>query len=145
VTILVKLTATRLGDRVVGEATLRLTRDAPPSGPTWIAHDVDDLQDWLTSRHRLRDDAESLLREGGVSPTRAAGDPYRELLREVMRELWLGLTGTSVDALVFDRWTWAGLGRGDREVLRAQWKDGLDVTIEDVPGDPHSRRPAFSW
>lgn len=101
--------------------------------------------DWITSRRRLRADAELLLAAAGIERAGPEDFAFHDCIRAVMRELWEGLTGHPLDDVVLDRATWHSLTRVEREILRAQWRDGLGVEVEEIPGQANSRRGAIGW
>lgn len=138
------ITTVRRGVRV-HHAALAVD-DANPCAPIRVSVlAMAGAPDWLISRRRLRADAERLLRACGVQAHGPGDEPYADAVRETMRGMWLAMTGEPVATVVYDRFGWSALSRTEREVLRAQWRDGLEVLVEDIDGDPTSRRPALSW
>ena len=129
----------------VHHASLAVDDAGPCVGLRVALLHVDGAPDWLISRRRLRTDAERLLHSCGVRQSGAADESYADAVRETMRRLWHAITGEPVATVVFDRFGWSALSRTEREILRAQWLDGLEVLIEDIEGDPSSRRPALTW
>ncbi|MBL8946471.1 MAG: hypothetical protein JNK45_25110 [Myxococcales bacterium] len=97
------------------------------------------------AREQIRADAVELLRRCGHSPQHSPSGPHRHLLRNVMQQLWNRATRQPMPPVILDGLAWRSMPRTEREVLWAQWQDGLEVEIEAIVGDPCSRRPVFNW